>query len=142
MKKKITDIFCLVCAVGVCFLTFIFWTNRTPIEVEAPEFSVEDLQKIAVKTAETKQAEQKKRTLSKIERCKTNDDCIIVDRDLCGCSIGPKGVTAINVNYSAEFAQMLPNKMAKTCPDTLSTERECSPTARAVCQQNQCKIIY
>lgn len=142
MKKKITDFIYIVGSLFVCLLIFVFWERRTPIEVDIPEFSVEDLQKISAKTEEAKKIEQKKRTLSKIERCKTDEDCIIVDRDLCGCSIGPKGVTAINVNYAAEFAQRLSNKMAKTCPETLSTEKECSPTAAAVCQENQCKIVY
>ena len=75
--------------------------------------------------------------------CKADEDCIIVDKDPCGCLVGPKGVVAINASRSLEFTKSLGNVLAKACPDGApSQEKECSPNARAVCRNKTCKIIY
>ncbi len=75
--------------------------------------------------------------------CQSDEDCIIVDKDPCGCLVGPKGVVAINAARTLEFNKTLENVMAKACPDGApSQEKECSPNARAVCRNKTCKIIY
>lgn len=143
MKKTITNIFLLVCTVGVLLLIPVFLTHDSPIPVEIPSISAEELaaQKEAAAQAE-KVAARKART-RRIYACETDEDCIIVDKDPCGCAVGPQGVTAININYITDFNALNNTKMvAKACPTTSSTQKECSPTARGVCKAKTCKIVY
>ena len=82
--------------------------------------------------------------ISKMTACNTNEECVIVDKDPCGCLKGPEGVTAINASYSLEFSKLMEKRfaLATACPSVGSTEKECSASARPVCLQNRCKIGY
>ena len=95
-----------------------------------------------VLAAAEKEAQRQARA-RRVYSCKADEDCIIVDKDPCGCAIGPKGVVAINVNYLTDFNALNSQKMVtKSCSEVLSREKECSPSARAVCKAHTCKITY
>ena len=139
----IANIFLLTCTVGVVILIALFLSNKPAIPVNIPRLDAQELaaQKEAATKAE-KEAARKARA-AKVYSCKTDEDCIIVDKDPCGCAAGPKGVVAINVNFITEFNVMnQANMVTKACGETVSRERECSPFARAACQARTCKIVY
>lgn len=149
MKEKLREFGLLVLAVCVILLAPVFFARNTPIEVEFPEFTVAQAEEDSAKNAEEAaaaearaRAEARERAQRRIYACKSDEECIIVDKDLCGCLVGPSGVTAINSAEIIAYNRTLPNA-TKTCPDTpASLERECSPRARAVCERNLCKIKY
>ena len=148
--SKIKQGLLLVCALGIIASIPMFLSRRGVIETDMPALSKEEI--VANKADYEKQksqqeAQERARRAAKARAinyaCQTDSDCIIVDKDPCGCLVGPKGVVAINASRSLEFSQSLGNVMAKACPDGApSTERECSPNARAVCQNKMCKIVY
>lgn len=143
MKKLITNTILLICMAGVLLLIPVFMTHNSPISVDIPQLSVEEMaaQKAAAAKAEHDAA--RKARLHRIHSCTEDSDCLIVDKDPCGCYVGPKGVTAINVNYITDFDALNSSKMGmKSCPSTLSTAAECSPSARAVCKARTCAISY
>lgn len=144
MKRKTRDSIALLCALVLLVLLPFFLSHTSPIVVELPEIKQEEV--LAQEEKEQKKAQVKavRAKTRKIYACETDEDCIIVDKDPCGCLIGPAGVTAINALYTLEFnSVILKNVVAQTCPDTApSTEKECSPGAQAVCQANTCKIVY
>lgn len=142
MNKMIKNLVLIACTAGVVFLIPLFLSHDSPIPVEIPRL---DAQEMAAKKEAAEQAEkqaQKEARARRVYACKIDEDCIIVDRDPCGCALGPKGVTAINVNYITDFNAINAQAMTKTCPDTVSTEKECSPHAEAVCRARTCKIQY
>ena len=142
MNKMIKNLVLIACTVGVVFLIPLFLSHDSPIPVEIPRL---DAQEMAAKKEAAEQAErqaQKEARARRVYACKVDEDCIIVDTDPCGCALGPKGVTAINVNFITDFNAINAQSMTKTCPDTVSTERECSPNTEAVCRARTCKIQY
>lgn len=143
MKKKIKNITYVCMALIVLLLIPVFLMKEQPVEFNLP---VLDLQEAALQEeAHEKAAKQsaKQAALRKIFRCKADEDCIIVDKDPCGCGIGPAGVTAINVEHTLTFNRIYSKDITKTCPEGApSVEKECSPSAHAVCHANMCKIAY
>lgn len=142
MKKGIINI---ICFAGACLLalgTFIVYQNSQPITVDLPALQEEEsvaqnAEKKGHVPAMAARARQK-RWVS----CETDDDCIIVDKDPCGCLSGPTGVEAINVNYVLEFDKSNQNKTV-TCSDgEPSQEAQCSPDAHPVCQNKVCTIVF
>ena len=139
MKKTIKPTLYLLCALGIFALIPTLLSKDAPIEVQIPSFDLED-----INAQEAKQKEQAaKKVARRMYRCETDEDCVIVDKDPCGCWVGPSGVTAINVAYILDFNKMTQKSLAKTCPDTEpSVDKECSPSARAVCKEKVCRIVY
>lgn len=144
MKKTLKKIILWICTGCVLLLIPILYSQDTPIQVTVPHLNLQELE-----AQEKQQQEEEARALDAMRRyritsCKHNDDCIIVDQDPCGCLVGPQGVTAINAFYTPDF-DLLQSKRnsTKACPDKAPSKvRECSPTARAVCVKNKCKIAY
>ena len=139
MKQKIIGTLYVLCAIGVLALIPLFLSKDAPLEVTVSSVTLRELNDI--------EAKQKKQAVSavvrRMYRCETDEDCIIVDKDPCGCWVGPSGVTAINIGYTLEFTKMAEKSVAKTCPTTPpSTEKECSPNARPVCKAKTCRIAY
>ena len=143
MKFRIREILLLCCALGALGLIPVFLSKDNPIEVTMPYL---DKAQMAAKEVQQKKAAEESAAQAKMRRmisCTVNEDCIIVDKDPCGCLVGPQGVTAINAAYTLDFNKMQSNLVAKACPEGApSTERECSPSAQAVCMENVCKIAY
>ena len=147
MKHKIRDFFLLVCAGLVLVSLPVFLTHLSPIRVDLPQITQQEVTEQDELHQQRQQQQAKasaaKARWQKIATCEIDEDCIIVDKDPCGCLSGPSGVVAINALYTLEFDKMQARSVTKTCPDTEpSTEKECSDTAQAVCQANLCKIIY
>lgn len=143
MNKMIKNVFLLVCAVGIMCLIPVFLLHDSPIPVDIVRLDARELaaQKEAVAKAEKKARSQAR--VRKVYACNVNEDCIIVEKDPCGCAIGPRGVTAINVNHTLDFNSINNQKsITKTCPEKISREKECSPTARPVCRAKRCSISY
>ena len=149
--NKLYGLLLLICAGGVLLLAVVFFSQPAPIQVSMVRLDQQLLEEneAKIKEAEKRQkAEQAKRAQAELEkklyRCTRNDQCIIVDKDPCGCARGPQGVTAINSDFSLEYSRLLEKKFAKieVCPSISSTEKECSRTAHAVCEESFCKIAY
>ena len=143
MKKIIKNTVLLVCAGLIVILIPVLFSNDSPIPVNVSHLNLQELEE----QEKQRQAEQQKvlqeQRKDRVNRCAHNDDCIIVDKDPCGCLIGPKGVTAINALYTIDFNMLQEKSVTKTCPTTApSTVRECSPSAHAVCVKKRCKIAY
>ena len=151
MNKKLEGIFLLVCAVVVGLIGFSLFSEVNPIEVNMPVFTKQMAEELQAKNASAEQKRQYAQAVRnradleiKIYGCQTDDDCIIVDKDPCGCLRGPEGVTAINAEWSLEFSKLVEKQFSSgsSCPSAGSAERECSDTAAAVCQENHCKIVW
>ena len=148
--NKIKQILQLLCALAVIAAIPVVLSRREVIPTDMPALTREDIManKQDYEKQEAKQEEQERsrraaKARAAYSACTADEDCIIVDKDPCGCLVGPKGVTAINMARSLEFTKAQGNVMAKACPDgEPSQERECSPNARAVCRQKMCKIVY
>lgn len=143
MKKAIARIFLLTCTVGVVLLIPLFLSHDSPIQVQLPHLTVEELEAQKQEAAKIEQETARKARLKRIYSCKQDEDCLIVDKDPCGCAAGPTGVVAINVNYITDFDALNSAKMGtKACSSQVSTIKECSPSAKAVCKAHTCKISY
>ena len=143
MKKSITRVFLLTCTIGVLLLIPLFMAHDSPIQVRIPQLTVEGLADQKQEVAKAEQETARKARLSRIYSCKQDEDCLIVDKDPCGCAAGPSGVVAINVNYITDFDALNNAKMGtKACSSQVSTIKECSPSAQAVCRAHTCKISY
>lgn len=143
MNKMIKNLVLAGAAVGVLLLIPLFLTHDVPTEVvNIPYLDAQELaaQREAAEQA-AKQA-QKEVRVHRVYTCQTDEDCIIVEKDPCGCAVGPKGVVAINVNFVTDFNELNKQPVTKACPDTVSDEKECSENAEAVCRAHMCKIIY
>lgn len=143
MKNKIKEISYACIALLVLLLIPLFLAKKEPIEVSLPTLDLQEatLQEEARERAARQSA--KKALLRKIFHCTQDENCIIVEQDPCGCGIGPAGVTAINIGYTLDFNRIYSKNITKACPEgPLSTEKECSPSAKAVCRGNVCKIEY
>ena len=141
----------LICAAGAILFAFVFFSKPVPIEVSMARVTPQMVEENKAKVEEEEklhQAQEAARKRAELEvrlyRCSSDEDCIIVDKDPCGCLRGPQGVTAINSNLSLEFSRLMDKQFAgpKMCPSTPSTQKECSPSARAVCEAKHCKIAY
>ncbi len=143
MKAKLKTACLLICALGILLLIPVFLSKDEPITVSVPLLDVAQMEAKEAqeqKAAEQAAAQAKRRRLYS---CTVDEDCIIVDKDPCGCLVGPQGVTAINAAYTLDFNKQQSNLITKACPEgEPSMEKECSPTAQAVCEQNYCTIIY
>ena len=143
MKAKLKAACLLICALGILLLIPVFLSKDEPITVSVPLLDVAQMEAKEAqeqKAAEQAAAQAKRRRLYS---CTVDEDCIIVDKDPCGCLVGPQGVTAINAAYTLDFNKQQSNLITKACPEgEPSMEKECSPTAQAVCEQNYCTIIY
>ena len=103
MKKMIANIVLLSATVAILGLTGLFLSNRLPISVNVARLNAEEMAAQKEEAAQQAKAAQKRAKLNRMVSCQTNEDCIIVDKDPCGCAAGPKGVTAININYITDF---------------------------------------
>lgn len=127
----------------VVVLMLLLYANDAPIEISVPHLNLQELE-----AKEKEEQEEQARALEAMRRqrmvsCKRSSDCIIVDKDPCGCLVGPQGVTSINALYTTDFDKMQAKTLTKACPDKEpSTVRECAPTARAACVKSRCKIVY
>ena len=151
MIQKIKGLFLLLCTAGVLVLAASFFSRAKPIEAQMPLLTVQMVQEnqAQLKSAEEQRqhaaaARKRAETEVRVRQCTADEQCIIVDRDPCGCLKGPEGVTAINSAMSLEFSQLIQSETSGStvCPSVGSTEKECSATARAVCRQNACTIVY
>ena len=149
--NHVKNVLLLICASCAILLALSFFSRRKPIEAQMPLVT----KQMVAENQEKEQKEQTQRSnaaaarrhaelMTKMTACNTNEECIIVDRDPCGCLKGPQGVTAINASYSLEFSKMMEKRfaLATACPSVGSTEKECSASARPICLQNRCKIGY
>ena len=143
MKKKIEKILYLAGAFLIVVILSLLVRNDGTIDVDLPMLKKEDVTAQEETQQKIAQEAANRARNRRIFSCSTDDDCVIVDRDLCGCLVGPNGVVAINVSYISDFNNEQDNVVAKACPEVApSVEKECSPSARAVCQARTCKIVY
>ena len=147
MRSTLRDMLLLVCAGLVLVILPVFLTRLSPIEVNFPVVNQDTLGPLEPPSqqvsAQSSKAAALKAKMRKIHSCENDEDCIIVDKDPCGCLVGPAGVTAINALYTLDFDKLQTHTFTETCPDAEpSTEQECSASAHAVCQANVCKIVY
>ncbi len=143
MNKHIKNIFFAVCAGAIILAIPMLLAHHTPLQVDLVKLDAQEIaaQKEAAAEAEKQAARQAR--AARVYACSTDEDCIIVDKDPCGCSAGPKGVVAINVNHIVDFNAMNnKNAVTSACAETVSQEKECSPSARPVCKARRCKIEY
>lgn len=152
MNKTIYGWLLLGFTAVVLILSIVFFRQNNPIEAEVPLFTMQEADEAKTQREQEAQKRQnmelaRKRSEidNKMTRCSSDDECVIVDKDPCGCLKGPSGVTAINGAFSLEFTNLMEKKFgtATACPSVApSLERECSPTAEAVCREKHCKIVY
>ena len=143
MRYKIKELLLLCCAVGVIALLPVLYSKDQPIEVNVPALTSQEVEAKAEEQHKETVAAAAKAQVRRMYRCQADEDCIIVDKDPCGCLVGPSGVTAINAEYTLDFNKLQSKLVAKTCPDgEPSAVRECSPNAQAVCVENVCKIRF
>lgn len=143
MKKMFSSVVLLTCTVVVLMLIPLFLSHDSPLQVDIPQLTKEELASQKEEAEKAEQEATRKARLSRIYSCKRNEDCLIVDKDPCGCAAGPKGVVAINVNHIIDFNALNSARIvAKACSSKVSTVKECSASARAVCKAHTCKITY
>lgn len=143
MKKLIKNVLCLCGAVLIGMWLSLLMRNSTPLDVEMKVLHSEELAKKEEAQQKAAQASAARAMNKRIFSCSSDEDCIIVDKDPCACLVGPQGVTAINASYTIEFNKLHAGNITKTCPEVSpSVEKECSPSARAVCANRSCKIVY
>lgn len=143
MKNKLKNLVLLASAGCVLVLIPVFFTQDKPIEVTLPTLTEQKFTEQQEMQQKAAQATAQKARVRRVFRCQADEDCIIVDKDPCGCLIGPEGVTAINASYTLDFDKMQSGAVTKACPDRApSQEKECSPSAVPVCRENVCRIEY
>ena len=132
-----------ICTGCICLLILVLFSNDTPIEVSLPHLNQQELEEQEKQQQEEYARNQEALRRQRVSSCKRNDDCIIVDKDPCGCLVGPQGVTAINAMYTTDFNILQGKVITKACPEKAPRKvRECSSSARAACVKNKCKIVY
>lgn len=148
MTPKLKDMFFVLFAAGAVLLAIFFWSHRGEIAVDFPVVTQNMIDADAAQNAKAaadseaaSRAQKRAQQARRIFACETDDQCMRVEKNPCGCSAGPEEVVAINGMFFDEFSRTLPN-MTVTCPDAVSTEKECSPSARPACVQKMCKIVY
>lgn len=147
--KIVKGIFYLVCAVLVLLLIPVLLKHDQPIFVEVPSIDVKKIDEIRAQEEQMIIVE-KKEAQKAIQRahynpfvvCAEDEECVIVDNHPCGCLVGSKGKTVINIKYITEFTENVQRRAGETsCPNgTPSTEGACNVNARAICQQKTCRI--
>ena len=143
MNSKTRDIIALISAIIILGSLSSFLARVKPIEVDLPQLSKEEIVAKEERKQKKEQAVALQSKMRRVYECTLDEDCIIVDKDPCGCLIGPEGVTAINAMYTLEYNQLMSRSVTTTCPDTApSTEQECSPSAIAICMSGTCRIAY
>ena len=151
MKSRLYTVLIGVCIAGTLGLSVLFFLRYEPVSVEIPILTAQLLQENHAQIAQSAQQRQnaeaarKRQALeARMYSCQTREDCVIVDKHPCGCLKGPTGVTAINGSYSLEFSKLMDKQFSDTvsCPSVASTEKECAPSARAICRESRCEIIY
>ncbi len=151
MNQMIKGVFLLACAFVAAVLAVSFFSRSQPIEVQIPLVTKQMVEENQAQIQQEQQRRQHKLQAKKraelevrLYQCQSDEECVIVDQDPCGCLKGPEGVTAINAGLSLEFSRLMEKSYADAtaCPSTASTQKECSPTAHPVCQQNRCQIVY
>ncbi len=143
MKKVITNVCLGVCTVAVVLLIALFLSHDVPIQVEIPRLDAQELTAQKEASVKAEREATRKARMNRMYACSADEDCIIVDKDPCGCAAGPKGVVAINVNFITEFNKLNQTGLiTKACSAEVSTQQECSPAAKAVCWVRRCKISY
>ena len=143
MKNKVRNILYIGLALFVFALIPVFLTQSNPMQVDLPKLNLQEVEAQEQAQQKAAQATAQRALARKMFQCEKDEDCIIVDKDPCGCLVGPSGVTTINVEYTLQFTQKQSNSIAAACPDgEPSQEQECSPSARAVCREQVCKIVY
>ena len=151
MTNQVKSIILFSCALVVLLFAVFFYSRIVPIEASMPAIT----RQMVLENQEQQQAQATKRQTAALARwkaeletklytCSSHEDCIIVDKDPCGCLNGPEGVTAINSEMVLDFSRLIQKQFSKTtsCPTVGSLEKECSSSARPVCIENNCKIIY
>jgi hypothetical protein len=142
MKKGIKNIIYVVLTVLVAGVTFSVYQNNTPLTVDLPSLSLEQLQAKEEAVKENTQISAARSRHKKWTACEEDEDCIIIDQDPCGCLIGPKGVTAINVDFMQAYEDKHQNQTT-ACPEgEPSQEAQCSPDAHPVCKNKVCTIMF
>jgi len=142
MKKMITNIIYLVVAVAVCMCTFAVYQNANPIEADVPVVTLAQVHEQEEVTKEKEQISAARARQRRWINCKQDDDCVIIDREPCGCLVGAKGVIAINVNLVTEYEEKYLNK-TKACPEEEPfQEGPCSPSAYPICKNKTCTIVF
>lgn len=151
MISKIHTLLLLIASGIALLLALIFFLHPDAIEAQAPLLTKQMLEEYQAQQQQTTQKRQNEAAArkraeleAKIDLCETNEECIIVDKDPCGCLKGPEYVTTINSNFSLEYSRLMEKRFAATttCPSIGSSEKECSASARAVCVEKHCKIVY
>ena len=143
MKKLIKNVLCLCGAVLICMLLSLLMRNSIPLDIEVPVLKEEEITAKEEAQQKAAQVSAARAMQKRIFSCSNDEDCIIVDKDPCGCLVGPQGVTAINADYTIDFNKLQEKNVTKACPEVSpSATKECSPTARAVCEARTCKIVY
>ena len=151
MNIKIKGIFLLVCSACVILLALLFFSGSQALEVSVPTFDEQMINQFLTQKAAAEQkrfnaqaARERAELQVQIYRCNNNEECVIVDKDPCGCLRGPSGVTAINAEWSLEFSKLIEKEFESgiSCPSVASTQDECSATAKAVCLENRCQIVW
>lgn len=143
MKNKLKNLLLLLSAGCVLALIPVFFVHDKPIEVSLATLTEKEFAAQQEAQQKAEQATAQKARVRRVFSCQADEDCIIVDKDPCGCLIGPEGVTAINASYTLDFDEMQSKAVSKACPNRApSQERECSPSAIPVCRENICQIAY
>ena len=142
MKKQVKNALYICLSVGILALLPLLIYKSQPVQVALPDIDLQEIAQQKELQHKAAQAAAARETLRRVFDCATDEDCIIVDKDPCGCLIGPEGVTAINAAETLTFNKIHSNTLAKACPEIPSTVLECSPSAQAVCRNNRCKIEY
>lgn len=73
---------------------------------------------------------------TKYTTCQTDQDCVLVNADPCGCTQGGSQ-TAINVDYQKEFLAQFPQDVM--CIQVMSNDPSCEAT-QTVCVNNTCEL--
>lgn len=80
-------------------------------------------------------------TLAEMQVCSADLECVLVDRDCCGC----RGGTMVSINES--FLQQYNDKFLEickvidiACPAIMSEDPSCSPDAIPVCSEGKCSF--
>lgn len=151
MSYKIKSLLFIVGSAAALLLALYFFSKAVPMEArmsvltkQMVEENQEQIRREETKRQNAETARRKAALEAKLYQCTANDECVMVDKDPCGCLKGPEGVTAINSSMSLEFSRLMEKQFssATACPSVGSVERECSATARAECRHGRCKIVY
>ena len=150
MSQMIKGMVLWVCAFVAAVLAVSFFSRSQAIEVQMPLVTKQMIEENQAQIQQEQQHRQntllaKRRAELEVRlyQCQSDEDCIIVDKDPCGCLKGPQAVTAINAGLSLEFSRLMEKTFsaATACPSVAFVEKECAPAARPVCRFNRCQIV-